>query len=142
MWRDHKRKWVLPLWVTLGLSVVVSYVMKSSILRLRPYQLDLVSTLPILEKANHLVWNSSFPSFHAMLVFCAIPLLSKEFPKLKYFWIIFAGIIGLSRVYFGVHFLSDVLIGGIIGYALGMSVIKIEKKTGIFGKAYSKIFKK
>jgi len=138
----EKRKWILPLWFTLALSVVVSFILKFSIQRPRPFQLGIVSVLPVLEKASHLIWNFSFPSFQAMLAFCAIPILSKEFPRLKYFWIIFATLVAFSRVYFGVHFLSDVIAGGAIGYLLGWVVIKTEKNNRFFERIYLKIFRK
>ena len=142
LWKEHKRKWIIPLWLTLSLSVIISFLLKVSIQRLRPFQLGIVSVLPVLEKSSHLIWNFSFPSFHAMLAFCAIPILSKEFPKLKYIWIIFAGLIAFSRVYFGVHFLSDVIAGGFIGYLLGAIIIKIEKENKFFEKIYKKVFRK
>jgi undecaprenyl-diphosphatase len=128
LWSGHKRQWILPLWVTLALSVATSFILKFSIKRPRPFQQGIVSVLPILEKTSHAVWNFSFPSFQAMLVFCAVPILAKKFPKLKYFWIIFACLVAFSRVYFGLHFMSDVLVGGLIGYLLGIGVIKIKEK--------------
>jgi len=100
------------------------------------------SVLPVLEKASHLIWNFSFPSFHAMLVFCSIPIISKKFPKFKYVWIIFASLVAFSRVYFGLHFLSDIVVGGLIGYLSGMIVIKLEEKYKFGEKVYGKIFRK
>ena len=141
LWRDHKRKWILPLWFTLGLSALVSFLLKIIVQRSRPFQLAIVSTLPVLAKNSHLTWNLSFPSFQAMLAFCAIPILSKEFPRLKYAWVIFASLIAFSRVYFGLHFLSDVIAGGLIGYLIGMIMIKIEKNNKFGEKVYKKIKK-
>ena len=142
LWREHKRRWIFGLWFTLALSAVVSFVLKFSIQRQRPFQLGIVSTMQILEKASHLIWNFSFPSFQAMLVFCAVPILSKEFRKFKYFWIIFAGLIAFSRVYFGLHFLSDVLAGGLIGYLLGWFVVKLETENKFGEGLYKKVFRK
>ncbi len=142
LWQANKRRWVLPLWITLGLSVVVSFLLKLSVQRQRPFQLGIVSVLPILEKASHLVWNFSFPSFRAMLVFCAIPILSKEFPKLKYVWVVFAVLVAFSRVYFGLHFMSDVIAGGLIGYLIGMFVVQYEEDKKFGEKIYNKIFRK
>ncbi len=142
LWKEHKRKWILPLWFTLGISVLVSFLLKFFIKRPRPFQTGIVSVLPVLEKASYLIWNFSFPSFHAMLVFCALPILSKEFPKFKYIWIFFASLIAFSRIYFGLHFLSDVLVGGLIGYLLGIIIIKVEKKNKFWEKIYKKIFRK
>ena len=135
LWK--KKKFILPLWFTLGLAVAVSFLLKIIVQRHRPFQLGLVSILPALEKASHSIWNFSFPSFQTMLVFCALPLLSKQFPKLKYYWIAFAVLVGFSRIYFGLHFLSDIIVGGAIGYLLGVGIIKLEEKY----KFDEKIFK-
>ena len=140
LWRENKRKWIAPLWVTLGLSALVSFILKFGIQRQRPYQLGIVPVLTVLEKVNHLTWNFSFPSFQAMLVFCAVPILSKEFPRLKYIWIVFAGLVAFSRVYFGLHFLSDIIAGGLIGYLLGMLILIAEKESKFGEKAYKKVF--
>lgn len=140
LWQANKRKWILPLWITLGLSIVVSFLLKFLVQRQRPFQLGIVSVLPVLEKVSHSVWNFSFPSFRAMLVFCAIPILSKEFPKLKYIWVIFALLVAFSRVYFGLHFMSDVIAGGLIGYFIGIIIIKLEEKKNFGLKIYKKIF--
>ncbi|MBA7703351.1 hypothetical protein ES703_112136 [subsurface metagenome] len=142
LWKEDKRKWILPLWLSLGLSVIVSFLLKVAVQRPRPFQLGIVSILPVLEKSSHLIWNFSFPSFHAMLVFCAIPILSKEFPKFKYVWIIFAGLIAFSRIYFGLHFLSDIIVGGLIGYLLGTVIVKTEKENKFWEKIYMKIFRR
>ena len=140
LWQEHKRKWILPLWLTLGLSAVISFLLKISVQRQRPFQLGIVSVLPVLEDANFLTWNFSFPSFQAMLAFCAIPILSREFPKFKYVWIVFAGLVAFSRVYFGLHFLSDVLVGGAIGYLVGFIVMKTETRNNFWERIYKKIF--
>jgi len=142
LWKEHKRKWILPLWSALGLSAIVSFVIKIIIQRPRPFQQGISTILPILEEASHSVWNFSFPSFHAMLAFCSVPILSKEFPKFKHVWIVFASLVALSRVYFGLHFMSDILIGGIIGYLLGIIVIQTEKEYKFGEKVYKLIFKR
>lgn len=141
LWKAHKRKWILPLWFTLGLSAIISFILKITIQRPRPFQLGIVSVLEVLRKNNYILWNFSFPSFHAMFAFCAVPILSKEFPRFKYVWIIFASLIAFSRLYFGLHFLSDILIGSFIGYALGMIIIEKEKKNKFWEKIYKKILK-
>lgn len=142
LFKEHKRKWILPLWLSLGLSAIVGFILKIGIHRPRPFQLGLVYVMPVLEKANYVVWNFSFPSFHSIFVFCAIPILSKEFPKFKYIWISFACLVAFSRVYLGVHFLSDVIAGGLIGYLLGILVVKLEKKYNFGEKVYKKVFGK
>jgi membrane-associated phospholipid phosphatase len=63
-----------------------------------------------------------------------------EFPRLKKFWVVLACLIAFSRVYFGLHFLSDVIIGGVIGYGIGALMVKLEKEKRFGEKAYKKLF--
>lgn len=142
LWKEHKRKWIPPLWATLGISVIVGFIIKVAVQRQRPFQIGIVSLLSVLEEASHSIWNFSFPSFHAMLAFCALPILSNQFKKFKYVWIAFAILISFSRIYFGLHFLSDVIVGAILGYALGVIIMKTETEYKWGEKIYKKIFRK
>jgi undecaprenyl-diphosphatase len=140
LWRENKRRWILPLWMSFGISAFVGFILKVSIQRDRPYQVGLISTLPVLEEASHLIWNFSFPSFHTMFAFCAIPILAEQFPKLKKIFITFAILVAFSRVYLGLHFVSDVIVGGLIGYLIGIIIVKFEKDNGFGKNIYNRIF--
>ncbi len=142
LWQEHKRRWILPLWITLGVSALVGFLLKISIQRLRPFQEGIVSISSFLEASKFSLLNFSFPSGHSIIVFCAIPILSKEFPRLKYIWISFACLVAFSRVYFGVHFLSDVIAGGLIGYVLGMVILTAEKEHRFGEKIYKRFLGK
>jgi len=142
LWSEKKREWILPLWFTLFVSAVISFILKYLIQRPRPFQIGLISIMKVLEKANFSTWNFSFPSFQTMFVFSAIPILSKEFPRLKKFWIILSVLVGFSRVYFGLHFLSDVIVGGVIGYFIGVWVIDLEKENRFGRYWWKKVFGK
>lgn len=134
LWGKRKRRWILPLWLSVFFSTVISYFIKILIARPRPFQKGLVSVLQIhFIRNNFNTWNFSFPSFQAMLVFSALPLLNREFKKFRYVWIVFACLVAFSRVYFGVHYLSDVLAGAIIGYLIGYVLVLIEEKES-YGK--------
>ena len=142
LWQEHKRKWIFPLWLTLALSIIISYIVKVLIHRPRPFQAGVVSVLGLgvyLMKNSFLTWNFSFPSFQAMLVFSALPILDKEFPKFKYIWLIFACFVALSRVYFGLHYMSDVITGAIIGYLLGALLVYAEGRYKLGGKIMKKM---
>ena len=142
LWKDNRRKWIVSLWLTLGASAIVSFLLKIAVQRNRPFQLGIVPTLSVLQEASFNTWNFSFPSFQTMFAFCALPILSKEYPKLKYFWILFAGLIGFSRIYFGLHFLSDVLVGGFIGYLIGLFIVQREMEFKFGQRIARMIFKK
>tara|TARA_Y100000310_G_scaffold333800_1_gene412109 strand:- start:124 stop:762 length:639 start_codon:yes stop_codon:yes gene_type:complete len=142
LWQEHKRRWIFPLWLASLLSILVSYLVKVLVHRPRPFQQGLVSVLTIafnFMRDNFNTWNFSFPSFQAMLVFSALPLLNKEFKKFRYIWFIFACLVAFSRVYFGVHYLSDIMAGAIIGYLIGFVSVKIEEKHSIGQKVMRKL---
>ncbi len=126
--KENKRKWILPLWLSLFLSAAISFLLKVSLQRERPYQLGIVSIIGDLAKNVHGVWDFSFPSFQAMMVFAAVPFLSKEFPRFRYVWIVFACLVALSRVYLGLHFFSDVIVGSLIGYLIGFFALRWWKE--------------
>ena len=119
-------------------SVIVGYLLKITFQRQRPFEIGIVNTELIFE--NFSSWNYSFPSFQAMLVFSALPILYREFPKLKYIWLFFAVAVAFSRVYFGVHFLSDVIVGGLIGGLIGMLIVHAENYNKTWSRLYKKFF--
>ncbi len=131
LWKEHKRRWILPLWTSGIISLAMSKILKIIIKRPRPFQqesIGIFGTVLYFMKDNFYTWNFSFPSFQAMFVFSSIPILNKEFPKLKYFWFPLACLVAFSRVYFGAHYLSDIFSGAIIGYLIGLAIIKLEEK--------------
>ncbi|MDE1848583.1 MAG: phosphatase PAP2 family protein [Nanoarchaeota archaeon] len=140
LWGRKKREWILPLWVTIFLTAALSVVLKVLVHRPRPFAAGIVSLLPgIAAKASYFTWDFSFPSFDSAFIFCTIPIISKFFPRLKYLWIAFAALIALSRVFLGVHYMSDVLAGGVLGYGVGLFILWIENRNSFFGKIYNKI---
>lgn len=141
LWTERKRRWILPLWLSSFLTAMVCYIAKILVARPRPFQKGL-AVLQIdfyFIRNNFNTWNFSFPSFQAALVFSALPLLNKEFRKFRYIWIFFACLVAFSRVYFGVHYLSDVIAGAIIGYLIGLFMVLIEERNSYGKKLIEKI---
>ncbi len=118
------KKLVYLLWITFIISVIVAFIIKLIVLRQRPTE---AFTYPFTN-----ILNYSFPSMHAMAVFSLLPLLVKYLPKQKHFWIGFALLTVFSRIYFGFHFLSDVVFGALAGYFIGYYILKLyeKKKNG------------
>jgi membrane-associated phospholipid phosphatase len=66
--------------------------------------------------------SPSFPSGHAMSAFAVAGALAVVAPRLRWPVLGLAAVIAFSRVYLGVHFWIDVLVGSALGLAIGLSV--------------------
>ena len=67
----------------------------------------------------------SFPSGHTISAFAVSVALAKFYPELWPVLMFCAGNIAVSRIVLGMHFLSDVVAGGIIGSGLGYAAARV-----------------
>ena len=111
--------------------ILCNLILKNLVARVRPY--DVNTAIAILIKKP---FDFSFPSGHTAASFAAMTALFLA--KMKKAWIaalVLAALIAFSRLYFYVHYPTDVLGGavvgilsGIIGYAI---VEKIDKRRKV-----------
>lgn len=120
------RKHAYLLWLAFIISFILAFIIKLIVLRQRPTE---AFTYPFTNIISY-----SFPSMHAMAVFSLLPLLIKYLPKQKHFWAAFAFLVSFSRVYFGLHFLSDVVFGALFGYFIGICLLELNEKKKLWKK--------
>lgn len=65
----------------------------------------------------------SFPSGHAMTIFCVAVVASAISPALAPLWLTFATILALTRAILTAHYFSDVLVGAAIGLLIAREIL-------------------
>ena len=111
--------------VSLALNgLIVNLVLKTRIMRIRPFileeQLELITQIPN---------DYSFPSGHTSAAFATAVILFMGLPKrIGIPAMVLAVFMGLSRLYVGVHFPTDVLAGALIGILAAMFTWYVFKK--------------
>ncbi|MFI5311155.1 MAG: phosphatase PAP2 family protein [Gemmatimonadales bacterium] len=72
----------------------------------------------------------ALPSSHMMVAFGAATALGRLFPRASWLWITLALGCGATRVLSRAHFLSDVMLGGLMGWSIGWGVWFVMRKKG------------
>ena len=67
----------------------------------------------------------SFPSGHSLNAFAVCTVIALAFPSLAPLALLVAASIGASRVFLGLHFLTDVVVGAALGAAIGGSAFGV-----------------
>ncbi|HXQ98681.1 MAG TPA: phosphatase PAP2 family protein [Candidatus Limnocylindrales bacterium] len=100
--------------LAVAIGTVVFKAMKRMSRRKRPNQLEPHCWSRVLPPDQF-----SFPSGHTITAFAIVMTVGAFYPQLQNCLIICAVSIAISRILLGMHFLSDVVVGGIIGALLG-----------------------
>lgn len=118
-WYVNKRIFLFPFWLSVGGAEAVTLILKNTIMRPRPEMATVVEN------------SFSFPSGHATVAVALYGFLTYVLFRMcrtrnEKILICVVGaflilLIGLSRLYLGVHYVSDVLAGYLVG-ALGLSL--------------------
>lgn len=94
--------------------------LKDLIARPRPCAVD--DTVALIVKKPS---SFSCPSVHTYLAFASTMAIFHYFKKVGIPLFIFSGLIGFSRMYFFVHYPTDVLFGAVLGVVTGFVVCKL-----------------
>lgn len=116
-WRRHDRRALSSLLAVVAVNEGLNFVLKKAFARDRPSLFQEVATLH----------SYSFPSGHAMAAVAIYGIvavvLAREYPRSRRLlaWLapLFALLVGLSRIFLGVHWITDVL----AAYAVGSAIL-------------------
>ena len=118
---------VLSLFIGVLLSdQIASHVLKYKVERIRP-----CNALPGVLTPDGPSSSFSFPSSHAANMGSSMFLLSMAFKPWTPLFVVIALLVGLSRVYLGLHYPSDVLGGYVLGITLGYIVWCVVEKLKV-----------
>ena len=116
----HINRTVLATAIAIGCSVLLFMAVKNLVGRPRPFEawqgLNCLMAPPD---------KFSFPSGHTMTAFAVWGVLAVGLPVMAKFYLAMAILIGLSRVFLGLHYPTDVLVGAFLGSTIGVGVASL-----------------
>ncbi|HET9754620.1 MAG TPA: phosphatase PAP2 family protein [Myxococcales bacterium] len=120
----HRALAGLLLLAAIGAADLVSVrLVKPAVARVRPCRADPAHVVaPVGCGAGQ-----SFPSTHATDTAAAVAVFSWAAPRLTPLGLAIAALVGISRVYLGAHWPTDVLAGWAIGAAVGAAVVFLAR---------------
>ncbi len=113
--------------ISIGIGfVVANLILKNAVARIRPYEVE--PALQLLVAKAH---DFSFPSGHACCSFASAMIYVRT---LKKPWgvltMILAILIAYSRLYVGIHYPSDVIVGILVGIVSGVVTFELFRLSG------------
>ena len=139
LWWKGRRELAFDLLVLLVVVVVVTEALKYAIGRPRPC--DALPGVNLLTPgACAAEADPAFPSGHASRIFAVAALLSLTFKwsvRLGSFAV--AILTGVSRIYLGVHWPSDVLGGAVLGVALAFVFVWLARRLRFYQKLRTRV---
>jgi membrane-associated phospholipid phosphatase len=103
-------------------TALVQTVLKDATMRLRPVSYPASGWFKTSSSpTSYIRGNGSFPSGHSIEAFAVATIIARRYGNHR--WVPFAAyglasLVGFSRLTLNVHFLSDVVMGGALGYSI------------------------
>jgi len=142
IYKDKKNRLILILILPLGIFITdkIGDSIKDFELRERPYmtinneEMNLLVKVKKTEDGKYKNTRSSkksFPSNHSANIFFIYFILSILYPNKNKYFLCIAMMVGISRIYVGVHYPFDVISGAAIGLSIGFVIKKILIRQNI-----------
>ena len=112
--------------IALPTTALVTAWLKAAVGRARP---------PLADRTIHalvaLPSDLSFPSGHASSTFAAVAVIAASLPRLRLPLLAAGALVAVSRVWLGVHYPSDVIVGAALGYGIGTLAVVVVRRLPI-----------
>ena len=122
-----KSSYIFYVFCSVAFAYVVTALLKVSIGRSRPVLFDALGNTYFEPWVFDSVFNS-MPSGHSSASFAGLVMIGMLFPRIKWATWTLAIIIGISRIYVGAHWPSDVIFGAFIGMVCADITKSVLKK--------------
>lgn len=111
--------------LALGMSLELGYLLKKVFQIPRPYATETFAYIALKTTSGY-----SFPSLHATFCLTVIPFLNKIFKNRLSVFLASAILIVIvtSRIYLGLHYMSDLIAGGIIGFLVAKFWLYLDSR--------------
>lgn len=120
LWAVGRKREALMIVIGVVVASILIVPLKEAVLRPRPFEVLPFITPRIVEE------SASFPSGHAeRSILLATILGGRSKPRRALLWGVGA-LVSLSRVYIGVHWPTDVVVGGALGWIAGRITLRID----------------
>lgn len=139
LWWKGERERAFDLVILILVVIVVTEAMKYAFDRARPC--DVLPNVNLLTpSACAAEGDPAFPSGHTSRIFAVAALLAVYFrPSVKVSGFVLAVLAGISRIYLGVHWPSDVLGGAVVGIGVALAFVWVARKWSLYGRIRSAV---
>jgi len=131
LFAERKFNFLIPFWISMGGCGFFTTVGKWIFHRQRPF--DMTHILEFSFPSGHSAYTACFYGFLAYFLIRQTKNRTRHV-DLIFIWILIFTMVGFSRLYLGVHYLSDVLAGGLLGLSwllIGISLVEWKEARNI-----------